>query len=194
MAKRKPKKGQEQAVRPGLLYAGVAILVAVLAFWLVNLLFLGDSGVEPEPTPAPGAVRGTPAPPPVPTEGPRYPNADEIGLFEGRDPFRPVGGVAAAATAPTPEPTPAPTPAPTPVPPPPAQSQPTGTVFVEVLSVAEDQSSATIKVGDQVHPNAKTRDVLSEGFVVDRIQDDCVDMHRGSEPSFRLCEGERALK
>lgn len=107
MAKRK-QKGQEQAIRPGLLYAGIAILVAVVAFAVVNFVFLGDGGGEPEPTPAPAAPQA-PGPPPVPTEAPRYPNADEIGLFEGRDPFRPVAGaLGLLAATPTPEPTPAP--------------------------------------------------------------------------------------
>lgn len=193
-AKRRSKK-QQEAVRPGLLYAGAALLVAVLAFAVVNFVFLGGGGggdEEPATSPPAAGSRapGAQGPPPAPTAAPQHPTAEQIGLFEGRDPFLPVSG--AVPPPPTPAPTPVATPTPTVAPPPAAQTS--GDVFVEVLSVAEDQSSATIKIGDTVHENAKPRDVLSQDFVVDRIDANCVDLHRGSDPAFRICEGERQLR
>lgn len=194
MAKRK-QKGQEQAIRPGLLYAGIAILVAVVAFAVVNFVFLGGGGGEPEESPAPTAAPQPPggaAPAPSPTAAPSQPSAEQIGLFEGRNPFVPVAG---AAPVPPPTPTPEPTPVPTPTPAPQAQGgQPSeDAVYVEVVSVAEDGSSASIRVGEELFERAKPRDVLARGFVVDRIEDSCVFMHRERD-SFRLCAGERVLK
>lgn len=71
-------------VRRGVLIAGVAVLAAALSFAVVNFLFLGGGGEVEEATPSPVAPSVAPA---DPTPAPSAESAEELGLFEGRDPF-----------------------------------------------------------------------------------------------------------
>lgn len=120
MAKSK-KKGNDQALRPGIIYGGVALIVALLAFALVNFVILGDGGGEETAQTTTGA-NVAPVPPAAPQRAPEQKSAKEIGLFEGRNPFRSISGnasapqtleeVLASSSAATPAPAPAATAAP----------------------------------------------------------------------------------
>lgn len=178
----------------------VAAVIVVLA--LAYLLFstIGSGNGTPTPATGTGTTQALPAPStPIPTTAP----TQVFEIFEGRDPFRALvvpdtsgGGGGGGSPAPG---TPAPsgsgggrggssgaTPAPT------AKPQREG-VQVELLSVSDDGRSATVRVGSQVHQNAKAGDTLSSGVVVDSIEGKCARFHRGSD-SFRLCVGESVLK
>lgn len=190
--------GEQQQVRPGFLIAAGVAGVAVIGFLLVNFVFGGDSGEPeiPDVTPRPQADGDAMAAPEEPEATPT-PSPDEIEvfeIFEGRDPFRPLVFERPEAPEPPPgeEATPPPdggpvvTPAPTPPP-------PRSGVQVEVLSVADDSSSTTVRVGSEVFENATEGQTLDSGVVVVGIEDPCVDFRRGDR-SFTLCEGEQVLK
>lgn len=190
----------QQAVRPGFLILGGVALAGVVVFLLINVVFGGD-GEEPEITPRPQAD-GVATPAPAAPEATPSPTPEEIEvfeIFEGRDPFRPL--IFEQPEAPPGEQTPPPpgvetpppadggpavTPAPTP---PPRRSG----VQVEVLSVADDSSSATVRVGSEVFENATTGQTLDSGVTIVSIEDPCVDFRRNGS-SFTLCEGEQVLK
>lgn len=188
----------QQAVRPGFLILGGVALAGVVVFLLINVVFGGD-GEEPVITPQPQAD-GVATPAPAAPEATPSPSPEEIEvfeIFEGRDPFRPLvfeqptdpdGGPEPDGIQPTPVPNggPVPTPAPTP---PPRRSG----VQVEVLSVADDSSSTTVRVGSEVFENATEGQTLDSGVSIVSIEDPCVDFRRDGN-SFTLCEGEQVLK
>lgn len=173
------------------------LVVALIAFAIVT--FTGGGG-EQEPIAVPSPAAGVPRP--VATTPSPTPESTEVfEIFEGRDPFRALvfeGGGATPAPGTTPVPgataapsTPAPgtataRPAATPVP-------PRSGVQVELLSVAPDGKTATVRVGSTVHNNAKPGDTLSSGVVLDSIEGKCARFHRGAD-GFLLCEGEMVLK
>ncbi|HVE92829.1 MAG TPA: hypothetical protein VNE62_11125, partial [Actinomycetota bacterium] len=180
--------------RSYLIALGVAALVAV-----AGILFMTFSGGGDEPE-LPSSTFGAAPPvaaPPVASPTPR--SADIFETFEGRDPFRPLI-VAAPVGAAGPAGSPAPGgPAPAPAPGPSASESPNPTprpardgVQVEVLSVAEDSKSATVKVGSKVHENARPGETLSDGVQIVSIEGECVNFRRGDD-GFRLCEGEQVL-
>lgn len=194
--------GAQRQVRPGFLIAAGVAGVAVIALVLVNFVFTGDNGGEDlDITPRPQAD-GVATPPPAQPEVTPSPSPEEIEvfeIFEGRDPFRPLVFEQPAAPPgvtppgdgiqPTPPPAnggPAVTPAPTP---PPRRSG----VQVEVLSVADDSSSATVRVGSEVFQNATEGQTLDSGVTIVDIAHPCVDFRRDGR-SFTLCEGEQVLK
>lgn len=195
------REGGQQQVRPGFLIAAGVAGVAVIAFLLVNFVFAGDDGGEEiDVTPRPQAD-GVATPPPAQPDVTPSPEPEEIEvfeIFEGRDPFRPLvferptapdgGAPPTDGIEPTPPPNggPAVTPAPTP---PPRRSG----VQVEVLSVADDSSSATVRVGSEVFQNATEGQTLDSGVTIVNISDPCVDFRRNGS-SFTLCEGEQVLK
>jgi hypothetical protein len=163
---------------------GVVVLVAI-----IGLVLLNTSGNEPVPVPS---FSPRPAAPQIATPVPTAEPTQVFEIFEGRDPFRPLviasSGGGGASPGPGASPTPVPSGAPRRTPPPPRAG-----VQVEVLSVASDSSSATVRVGSTVHENARPGQTLSSDVVVDSIEGRCVNFHRGSE-RFRLCEGEQVLK
>lgn len=180
-------------ISPGIIVVGVIVVIAVIALVVVNLSG-GDS--QPEPTARPGAIGGVgAAPTPAPTTEP----TEVFEIFEGRDPFRPLivpaaeGGGGGASPAPSASPGAggggggtAPTPTP--------RDTTRNGVQVELMSVADDRGSATVRVGSKVFQGVKPGQTLDAGVVMDSILDSrCAMFHRGDE-SFRLCEGELILK
>jgi hypothetical protein len=183
------KKKDNKALRPGVLIAGAVGLVLVLAFAGINFLSGrgGDELDTASTSPSPAAAAQSAPSAPKATPAPSASTTKEVGLFEGRDPFKPLvsqaqapAAVQAAVVATLP-PTVAPVPS--------AATE----VVVEVLEVVEDASATTVKVGEAVHRMAKPGDKLSSDVTVDKIDGSCVEMHKG-DTEFRLCVGESATK
>jgi hypothetical protein len=178
-------------VNPVLLYVLGGVAVLALGFFLLNNLGGGGKPVGlPASTPfvtgggGTGGVTGTPAPTAEPTE--------VFEIFEGRDPFKPlVFESAASGASPAPGSSPAASTAPSGVSATPRP--PRSGVQVELLSVASDGGSATVRVGSNVHEGVRPGQTIESGVVMDSIEGRCARFHRGSD-SFRLCEGEQVLK
>lgn len=178
-------------ISPVIIVLGVVAVLAVIGLVVVNLSG-GDS--EPDPTARPGAIGGVgAAPTPAPTAEP----TEVFEIFEGRDPFRPLIVPAAEGGGDGASPAPSASPgaggggtAPTPTP----RDTTRNGVQVELMSVADDRGSATVRVGSKVFQGVKPGQTLDAGVVMDSILDSrCAMFHRGDD-SFRLCEGELILK
>lgn len=186
-------EGEPAISRPILI---LAIIGGVLALVLGAInLFGGDDTPVPTPLPA-GVAIAPPVVTPAPTGLPSETEVFEI--FEGRDPFKPLvgeggsGGGAAATAAPGSGATPTATPGSVLRPSTTPKPQREG-VQVEVLSVASDSKSATVRVGSTVHERAKPGQTLSSGVALVSIDGKCVNFRRDGK-NFTLCEGEQVLK
>jgi hypothetical protein len=178
-------------ISPVYIVLGVVAIVAIVGMLLLNS---GNNAPLPPITPRPqaGGTTGGAGAVPGATAAPTQEPTEVFEIFEGRDPFRPLitegGGGGSPAPAGSPGPTSSPsgggsTPAPA----------PRQGVQVELLSVASDRQSATVRVGSNVHENVHPGTTIESGVVLDSIQGTCARFHRGSD-SFRLCEGEQVLK
>jgi hypothetical protein len=183
---------KQQPVRKSfLIFGGVVIGAAVLAFVLMTFVFGGGGAIEVEETPeetatspAPGAA-GSPAPggqapaaQPTPT-----PTATPYKIQEGgRDPFIPQAGAAPAAT-------------PAPV----AEVQPAsftnddGSEPVTVAVLAVYGNSADVKLNKEVFEGAKAGQVLTPRFSVEKIEGECVILKEQAD-SFKVCKGKNVKR
>jgi hypothetical protein len=187
MARRRAAQEQEPRIKPLYIVLGVVLLAAIVLFVLMNfVLFKSDSDDFAIPTPAPRASADAPVPAATPT--PKPGDVEVFETFEGRDPFRPLvagGGGSSAPAGQVPSVTARPTARPT--------AAPAGAVTVEVVSVADDGKSATVKVGSTTHTDAKPGASLSSGVKLERIDGTCVFFTRSGD-AFRVCEGERVRR
>jgi hypothetical protein len=156
--------------RSFLIFGGVAVGAAVIAFVLMNFVLGGDDGgVEEDTTPtttvAPGAPAGQPAPAaPTATPKPSEPPGLRPG---GDDPF--AAGSSAQETAVQP-----------------ASVEPEK---VKIKVVTTYGTAADIKFGSFALEGVQQDQILSPRFNVDEIKGDCVYFKDDGE-RFKVCAGD----
>lgn len=166
---------QEPIRKSFLIFGGVVVGVALLAFVLTTFVFGGGGGggsdepIVTSPTPGtapdPAAAAAAPTPTPSPTPFKLTPG--------GRDPFVPQAG---AAPAPTPEVQPA------------AFTSQEGAEPVTVSVLAVKNGTAEIKLNDTILSGVRPDQVLTNRFNTDEFKDKCVVMKDNGD-RFKVCEG-----
>jgi len=184
------KLQEQQAVRPAVLIAVIAVAVAAVAFFVVNLLIShsGSSGKS-------GSTTSITTPPQQPLPNLNIPTDPPPPPGSGRDPFQPVAGAGATAAPVAPV---AAAPAATAAPAaatakPEFQATTTNKAYVQLVSVAADHKSAQIRDGTIVYEQAKPGQTLDRNVVLDSIDTaGRVHMHRGAN-KFVLAPGDKVL-